>query len=327
MQLRNVLLGSFAFAVCLASAEVAVGLSSRGAIPRQVLRRIASAPDTIDILAIGNSLVEAGFGAAEVTTRLAIGDRPIVAVNAGLGASGVIEQLILVRRALLTHHVRLIVYGTFDHQMAVDVVRTNADLIGNHAMLYYQDADVAATYLPFDWANQVLFAICRRSAILRERGTIWARVERLRRRLGEAGMPKAATNAFGRAADFSLLEASSESTFVSDTDAILRSGVLLSAPVQDLLSLAKGRGTHVLVVEMPMHPTHLTRYYTSQSWRRFRQRTLEAVEHFGADYIDASHWVPDSVLFADPLHLSAEGARDFSDRLAEFLRGSRWTVR
>jgi lysophospholipase L1-like esterase len=44
-----------------------------------------------------------------------------------------------------------------------------------------------------------------------------------------------------------------------------------------------------------------------------------AVQTEGATYLDASGWIPDADLFADHLHLSKEGAKQFSRHMAEYL--------
>ena len=136
-------------------------------------------------------------------------------------------------------------------------------------------------------------------------------------------MPVRETNEFGRKGDFTLLESSSPEAFARDCADLLKSQTLLAAPVQELLQEARSHGVKVIVVEMPMHPAHLNRFYNQPVWTVFRDKTREAVSHYGADYIDASHWAPDSQLFEDSLHLSHAGAFQFSQLLAQSLLGTR----
>lgn len=100
---------------------------------------------------------------------------------------------------------------------------------------------------------------------------------------------------------------------------MIQSGNFLDGPIQALLQAARQHGTKVLVVEMPVHPLHLRRFYAQPIWQTFRAKTREAVETAGAGYLNASDWITDSHLFADPLHLSKEGGTLFSHRLAERL--------
>ena len=40
----------------------------------------------------------------------------------------------------------------------------------------------------------------------------------------------------------------------------------------------------------------------------------------GAQYIDASHMMPDESMFIDPLHMAYEASKEFSRRVGESLR-------
>ena len=68
-----------------------------------------------------------------------------------------------------------------------------------------------------------------------------------------------------------------------------------------------------------MHPLHLERFYAEPVWQTFRAETKRAVEQAGAIYLDASTWIPDAALFDDNLHLSKQGATQFSGALAQNL--------
>jgi hypothetical protein len=295
---------------------------SRNSVPRQVMRTIESAPTTIGVLGIGNSLIAAGFNSATMQQACSDAGRPCVAVNGGLGATGVIEHLLLTRLALRRHQVVVLVYGYFDQQLANDVVAKNSDIFGNRSMLYYQEPDVTLEYARFSPSERSLFQLCRSSALLRERGSIWAKVESVRRKLGSLGMPPQATNQFGRQSDFAFLEAKDSRKFVFECEKVIRSGDFLSTPVLALFKQCQERGTRVIVVEMPMHPVHIQRFYSEPIWKTFRAKTELAVERAGASYLDASAWITEPGLFADHLHLSSDGSRRFSQILVRHLINS-----
>lgn len=158
-------------------------------VPRQTMASIATAARTIDLLGIGNSLMAAGFDPDEIERVCREGGRPCVAVNAGLGSTTTIEHLDLARFSLSRHRVKTLIYGYFDQQMSVDAALKNADLIGNHSMLYYQEPELTLRYAHFDGFNRLAFQVYRCCALLRERSAIWAKVERLRRQIGAVGMP------------------------------------------------------------------------------------------------------------------------------------------
>jgi hypothetical protein len=303
----------------LVTADLLTQRMALNSAPRQAIRAVANAPATIDVLAIGNSLIYSGFDPAEVEQVFMKSGRHCVAVNGGLGASGVIEHLALTRLALRDHAVNTVIYGFFDQQLSADVVEQNSDLVGNHCMLYYQEPQLTLQYARFDTLNRLSFQVYRRSALLRERGAIWAKVEKLRRAMGSVGMPSQETNRFGRKTDFSLLEANDAQSFALACQSVIRSGDFLSAPVRALLEHAQKHGVKVIVVEMPMHPLHLKRFYSQPIWETFRADMKMAVQSAGAAYLNASAWIPDSDLFEDHLHLSKAGASQFSQLLAQHL--------
>jgi hypothetical protein len=287
--------------------------------PRQIMRRIASAPTSIDVLGIGNSLMGAGFDPSAVERSFQESNRSCVAINGALGATGVIEHLAVARFAMRHHTVNTLIYGFFDQQLSSDVVGKNSDIIGNRSILYYLEPELTLKYARFDTLNRFSFQLCRSLALLRERGTIWEKIEKLRRSIGSIGMPPQEFNQYGRKADFAMLEASDAEDFALACRRVIESGDFLSAPVQALLEQAREHGAKVIVVEMPMPPLHLKQFYDQPIWEKFRMKTRLALEGSGATYLNASAWIPDDALFADHLHLSDEGARQFSQLLARQL--------
>jgi hypothetical protein len=305
------------------AADLTIGRLTRKTAPREVMVRIGCSPKAVEVLGIGNSLIAAGFDPISVEETLGTPSSRPSAVNAGLGASGVIEHLELTRLALRHHTIRYLVYGFFDQQMASDAPLRNSDLIGNRAILYYLEPDLTLQFAHFSIFNRAEFQLCRSAAILRERGSLWAKVEGLRRKMEGLGMPSQQSNQFGRKADFALLEASNSEDFRNKCRGVLDSGHMLSAPIQALFLEAKERGTSVIVVEMPMHPSHLQRFYEEPEWEEFRSKTRDAVEADGGLYLNASDWIFDPRLFSDDLHLSPNGAKQFSRMLAQHLMTSR----
>jgi hypothetical protein len=176
-------------AILLFVANVLVGRAARNSVPRQTMRTIDAAPPVIDLLGMGSSTVAAGFDPVSIEGTFQLAGHPVVAVNGALGATGAIEHLLLVRRALQHHIVQQMVYGFADQAMADNTPLMNSDLIGNRALLYYQEPQIAVRYARFNWADLISFQTDRCCALLRERGTIWAKVEKIRRAMGAYGMP------------------------------------------------------------------------------------------------------------------------------------------
>ncbi len=319
MSLRNVLFGMGVTVLLLIAGDATVYVQASNSVPRQLIRKINSAPRTIQVLAIGNSLIAAGFDSAEIERVSRESGLSAVALNAGLGASGVIEHLILARLAFRIHTVQTVVYGFYDQQLALAPPARNADLIGNRSLLYYLEPQVALQYAGFDPPNRLAFQVYRCCALLRDRSAIWAKVEKLRRRIQEIGMPRQETNKFGRVADFSAMEAASIDTFVRQCQQVIQSRAFLSAPIQALLQQARAQGANVVVVEMPMTHLHVASFYDQPVWEQYSTKSREAVEREGATFLDASRWIPEDSLFADHVHLTDNGAVKFSRLLASYL--------
>lgn len=319
MPLSRVLFAIGLTVVLLIAVDAYTRKLAANSVPRQVMRNINLAPERINVLGIGNSLMQAGFDPLAIEKRFQQDGIPVVAINGGLGATGVIEHLVLGRMAFSQHKVATLIYGFADQQLIVDIPHMNSDLIGNRSMLYEKEPQLTLQYADFDARERLLFRIYGSSSLLSERGFIWAKVEKLRRVMDQFGMPGQATNRFGRSADFSLLEAGDPRTFERQCRIAIDSHRLLSAPVQALLTEAKNRGTTVIVVEMPMSPVHVRLFYSQPIWEEYRSKTREAVETYGAVYLDASQWITQEANFADHLHLSSQGAARFSQMLAEYL--------
>ena len=311
-------------AVAVAAANFAVGRAASNSVPRQTMRRINAAGPVIGVLGMGNSLMAAGFDPTAVQDTFQNAGRPVIALNGALGATTAIEQLALTRLALRHHTVQDLVYGFSDQQMTTGGPLKNSYLIGNHAMLYYQEPQLTLQYARFDLLDRLEFQICRCCALLRERGNIWAKVEKMRRAMEEVGMPPQETNQFGRRADFDLLESANPNEFARQCREKMSSGDFLSPVLQELFREAEARGSRITVVEMPMHPRHVSRFYDLAIWKEYRLQNRLAVERAGGVYLDASRWIPDASDYQDHLHMARSGAARFSRLLAEGLlrRGS-----
>lgn len=182
-------------------------------------------------------------------------------------------------------------------------------------MLYYFEPDVAASYYRWPLWERLGFDTARLFPAIQERGALWAKVELFRRRLGGIGMPVQQTNQFGRVRDFALLEALTPAEFIRESDAAASRE--LSRPVQDIIRLSREHGARIMMIEMPMSASHIARFYSTQSWQRYRAHVKEMLAAQGATYISASEWIQDEHLFADPVHLNPKGSAIFSKKLAQ----------
>lgn len=294
-----------------------VAYTTRNSIPRRLMARARQSPDAA-VLAIGNSLVAAGFNEPVFDRAMQLPPSQ-GSLNLALGYSTPVEQLLFLRYALRQKiHPKLIVYGFYDLQLSTPIRLTTREFIGNRAVLYYLEPEYGRRFYYLSLHDRIEFEIMRHFPMLVDRSAFWAKVERLRRDVGQQGMPVERNNQFGRADDFSLLEWSSAENFVQACD--IAASEDLITPVQEIVRRGSEAGAKMVFVEMPMRPAHVRSFYDTPAWRNYREHIRGLVEPSGVRYIDASHWIVDSALFADALHLGPEGATRFSQRLGEELR-------
>ena len=313
---RKLLLTAIILASSLLFLNLAVAFLTRNSLPRRVMRH-ARESRSAGVVALGNSLVASDFD--ETTFDSAAGlSSPHGAVNLGLGATSPVEHLLLFRYAL-AHGLRprLLVYGFYDFQLTDPVQFATGDLIGNHAMLYYIEPFYARHFYSLSVHDAFQFGAMRSFPMLADRGAIWAKVEILRRAMAQQGMPPQRTNRFGRAADFSLLEAASPEDFRRKCQSSM--ALPLSPAVSELVRQAHNAGISVVVVEMPMRAAHREMFYDTAWWAQYVAHLRALLSPYQVLYVDAGPWVPNDSFFADPLHLSEPGAVQFSRRLGSLL--------
>lgn len=306
--------------------NVGVAVLGRNSIPRQIASRIETTRG-LNCLALGNSLMEAGFHPPTFEAASKSRNRnAIIAVNAGMGSSYPVEHMLFLRRAFQKRKdLECVIYGFFDFQL-MDQPRTKiGELIGNRAMLYYFEPNIVPRYYEWGLLERLEFHAARMFPAIEERGAIWAKVEKFRRLLSGIGMPREDTNRFGRTADFTLLEASDASQFARDCDRAIDSRRELSKPIEAMVALARQHGARISMIEMPMSPAHVARFYNTPAWRRYRTYLRDLLASHGAEYVVASDWITDERLFEDHLHLGAAGAIAFSQKLGQNLARAAFT--
>jgi hypothetical protein len=313
---RQLALAAAILLASLLAMNLAVIYLTRNSVPRRVMRH-ARESQPAAVLALGNSLVAAGFDEAAFDAGATLSP-PHGAANLGLGASSPVEQLLLFRYAL-SHGMRprLVVYGFYDFQLTAPNQFTTSDLIGNHAMLYYVEPFYARHFYSLSFHDALQFRAMQAVPMLADRGAIWAKVEILRRAFAQEGMPPERSNRLGRAADFSLLESDHPEDFRRQCEASMN--LPLAPPVSELFREARDAGVTIAVVEMPMRQAHRRLFYDTDWWPQYVSHVRGLLAPYRVTYVDASHWIQDDSLFDDPLHLSARGAAQFSQRLGSLL--------
>ena len=132
-------------------------------------------------------------------------------------------------------------------------------------------------------------------------------------------MPPEPENSMGRAVDFHMLEYPSAPAFIAECGRASHNPLI--PPIREIALQAEAAGAKVYFIEMPMPPDHVRMFYDQPQWSAgYRVHLQQMLGGLGANYIDASHWLPDEDSFYDPLHMSYEGSQEFSRRLGEYLR-------
>lgn len=316
---RHVFLALAGLLLLLAALNACVARNSRNTVPRQLMARVRQSPGA-EVLALGNSLVGVGFEESAFDEGIGL-DRQQGMINLGLGNSTPVEHLMLLRYALHSgERPRLAIYGFFDFQLTHPAEFATSDFVGNRAMLYYLEPAYARQFYHLSLHDRIEFEIMRRFPLFVDRTVMWERVELFRRRLGRQGMPPEKTNAMGRANDFSLLEYPSTPAFIEECGRASRRDLIPS--VSEIIRQGRAAGMKVVFVEMPLPPAHVQSFYDTPAWAGYRSHVQGLLAAAGAQFIDASHMMPDESMFADPLHMTYEASKDFSRRIGESLRGA-----
>lgn len=311
MQLQRYFIGQLVVVLCLLiGANFFIARMAANSVPRQLLSKINS-KTSAKVVFLGNSTM-----AAAVDEQAIEDITPgTLTLNAALGASSPVEHLLLYQH-LKDLNVEIVYYGFFDFQLTNVPIGNISELSGNRAMALYDDAEKSIQYYAADsWCNAIAIRAASKVPAIMERLSVWAKVERLRRSLGEIGMPKRSSNQFGSIQDFQLLESDPES-FRRECELSTKDQVNIIGPLRELFQRAIESGQRITVVEMPMPSVHRNGRYDTPHWFAYRQFLKTKLAEWQIQYMDASEWIGDDG-FSDNLHLNARGAWSFSSRLAK----------
>lgn len=307
--------------VLLGVYNVAILYSSRSSQRQRARAAVEHIPATAETFFLGNSLVEAGCDLDAFTAAAVRQGAPRQsAVNLALGATTPVEHVLILKRALQgPARPKYLIYGFFDDQLNVPVNGDWSLLVGNRALSYYYPEAAAELYAPGSLPKRWELEFTSRVPMLAERSSLWTKVELLRRQIQDVGMPKHATNRFGRVSDFAALGPASIDSFNRRCGAIVQNRAAFSPPVQQIFQLARDAGIKVILVEMPLPSAHRSTFYASPVWAKMRAHLQELAANAGATYVSASDWVRDDRNFEDSAHLNEAGAKIFSAKLGSVL--------
>jgi hypothetical protein len=289
--------------------------------PARVQVKLIEHSSGANCLVIGNSLLYFGFNTAAFDEAAAKWNVAPHALNAAVGATYPVEHLLLLRLAVRRNpHPPVVIYGFFDFQLT-DPAWVNADdLMGNRNIGIFLEPRVAERYYLMDPSTRMKFTLLHDIPMYVERGNPYGRVELMRRRLKQVGLEEPAIDRSGNR-NFAELESSSPNAFMRKCHEVVEGKVPLAPPVAEIIREARAAGARVIVVEAPLPPTHLQEFYNLQGWSVYEPYVRALVTAEGAEFLDASHWMPAHTDFVDRLHLTPQGADVFSAKLADAIYG------
>jgi hypothetical protein len=322
---RKLVFGAAVLLAGLLALNLAIAYLTRNSVPRRLMRHARESESAV-VLALGNSLIVAGFDEAAFDADAGL-SAPRGAANLGIGATAPVEHLLLLRYAL-AHGMRphLVVYGFYDFQLTAPTIFATSDLIGNNAMLYYVEPLYARGFYTLSRHDAFEFRAMYSYPMFADRGAVWAKIEMLRRALAQQGMPSERTNRFGRVSDFSQLESANADGFRRQCEASMN--LPLAPAVGELVRQSNVAGATIALVAMPMRQAHRNLFYGTRCWSEYVTRIGSLLEPSTANFIDASSWIQDDSLFDDAMHLSPGGADQFSRRLGNTIKAkfANWEV-
>lgn len=299
--------------------ELAAGAWSRRLPYFHKLEEIRSAQNP-NLLFVGNSLLDGRVDASAIEAASSP-QLHLVPLDSALGATEPPDQLLLFDYSSQCHPgIKTLILGIYDFQLTAPDHSQLSDLTGNRVLAVdrrFPASEVAAVY-GFDRFQSAQFDAMRALPIVAYRTNVWKYTELLRRKMEAMGMPAVATNSMGRVNDFAALEASSVESFDAQARAFLVNPAL-NQSYESMFDQARKDGMRVVVVLMPMSPSHRQTFYERPVWPQYKSAVESLLQQRGIRIIDASNWMPSETDFVDHLHMSDAAAHDFSARIGKLL--------
>jgi hypothetical protein len=272
-------------------------------------------------IVLGNSLLATGFDQETFDRTAASIDASARSLNAAVGATMPVEHLLLLRLALRTNpHPSVVIYGFFDFQLTDSPAVRSDELIGNRNIGIFLEPREAERFYVMDPATSIKFRLLRDLPMYVERGNPYGRVELLRRRLRGIGLDSSVADASVNL-NFAQLEAADPATFVRHCREVIEKHEPLSPPIQEINHESLASGARIVFVQMPLSPTHIQEFYDLPGWDAYQSYVRDMLTANGAEFLDASRWMPGASDFADRLHMTQQAAAEFSQKLAEAIYG------
>lgn len=297
-------------------------------LPEQKMSRALQASADC-VLLLGDSRMDAGHSAEAFRAGSAPDGAGSCATNLAIGGTDVRGAFLAARRffGLGGRTPRAVLGISADSVLDPKAALDPTDMVGNEAihLIWSVPSDVFAQYPGFPFANIGVadagfrFLVGRATALGEYQSLVWLFVQRAQNRL--TGMQAESRNGFGAVADMNGLELDFRQRARERLASVAGGNGGPLSWLDRLRELLRARRVPLLLVELPMPSSFQRGVSDSDTGREYRVWLLGQLSARGVDYIDLSRpeWLNDS-LFADALHLNAEGAARFSHDLATHLR-------
>ena len=311
----------FTAVAVLVALNLAMAVLSHRLPYRRKLEAIDQAHDP-NLLVVGNSLLDHHVDDGALAAAAAERGARFTLLNTALGASEPPEQRLLFHYAVEKHPaMHVLVIGFYDFQLTAPDRSGIADLTGNRMVgidRRFPSAEVDEVY-GFGLRDRAEWALMGALPMAANRASAWKNVELMRRSMAAIGMPAVATNSMGRVNDFAALEAASSQLFDASAQAFLDDPGRFNVSYEAIFNEARAAKMKIVIVVMPMSPSHLAGFYSRPLWTQYLQVLDRLAAARGIQLINASRWMPEQNDFVDHLHMTQQAAHEFSARLGAEL--------
>ena len=263
----------------------------------QKLNRI-TAPSSANVVLVGNSLLD-GYVDPKTFSEVAQSEsKDLHVIDAALLGSGPPVQSLLFQQAEKSHPLKTVVIGFMDFQLTVTDTTHPMDILGSSVIVFDKRVSVsdAANAYNFGMLDRLQFALLRSLPILAYRGNAWKYVEVLRRKMSGMGMPPTKE-------EFADLEMANLAAFDREAQTFATNPAHLNNPMERILQDSKKHGYNVILVLMPVSPSHVAKYYTRPSWIAYEAALKNLSRERGLAFVDGTGWFNRPEDFKDKLHL------------------------
>jgi hypothetical protein len=271
-----------------------------------------------DVLLLGNSTMARSVDAETVAK-----ESGLRVLKLALGGVSAQEECLLLEEFFSRgNKAKRVVLGFHDMHLEGMKLHRWSELSGANNLGYFTDAVRMREVYELNALESAKVKLTSYLPMLVRRSNLWAKVEALRRRMSDLGMPNAtAATADGRVEDFKFYPYLLKDREVAHVEmqALVESEAELSLPLQRILAACVQHGAKLVVLEMPLLSERVAICEKDSRWQNYRSYREQMLKEAGAQWLSQLRWSGQASDFADPVHMTEEAAVRFSKALAALL--------